>query len=51
MKSYRQQVFCGGHNMAVVCTHVNDVKGALEIVNDIAAPGADYGVFQMVQFP
>jgi hypothetical protein len=51
MKSYRGQIYCGGRQMWVVATKINDVKGSVEIINTTGIPTDDFRVVGFVRYP
>lgn len=51
MKAYRQAIYCGGGDVSIVSTALNNLKGTAVSVNDIGAGGANWGLVQIVRFP
>lgn len=51
MQSYRGQIYCGGRQVWIVATAVNDVKGTLETISNTGAPGAGFGLMQLLRHP
>lgn len=49
--SYRKQIYAGGQQLWVVATALDDVQGALQVINNTGAPGAGFEILQMIRHP